>query len=334
VPDAKGRAAAGRILQAVQGLQSQDLVLCLISGGGSALLTLPANGLTLEDKQAVNRALLASGAPIGEMNTLRKHLSAIKGGRLALAAAPARMLSFLISDVPGDDPSVIASGPTVPDPTTYADALAVLAKYRIAPPAAVKAHLAAGLAGRLPETMKPDDPRLADCATVMVATPLRSLQSAAETARAAGYEPVLLGDALEGLARDLAAEHAGLARGKRSLGRRLALISGGETTVEVRGKGRGGRNVEYLLALAVALDGAKGIAAIAGDTDGVDGAVETAGATITPDTLARARAAGLDPQAMLEDNDAHSFFERIGDNVVTGPTLTNVNDFRAILVSP
>jgi glycerate 2-kinase len=334
VPDAKGRAAAGRILQAVRGLTRDDLVICLISGGGSALLTLPAEGLTLEDKQAVNRALLASGAPIGDMNTLRKHLSAIKGGRLALAAAPAPLVSYLISDVPGDDPSVIASGPTVPDRTTFADALAVLAKYRIEPPGAVRAHLDAGGAGRVAETMKPDDPRVQECETVMVATPLRSLERAGARAREAGFEPTILGDALEGLARDLGRAHADLACKHLAEGRRVALISGGETTVEVRGKGRGGRNVEYLLALAVALDGTAGISAIAGDTDGVDGAVETAGAMVAPDTLTRARAGGLDPRAMLDDNDAHSFFEALGDTVVTGPTLTNVNDFRAILVAP
>jgi glycerate 2-kinase len=268
------------------------------------------------------------------MNTLRKHLSAIKGGRLALAAAPALLVSYLISDVPGDDPSVIASGPTVPDRTTFADALAVLTKYRIEPPDAVRAHLDAGGAGRIAETMKPDDPRVAACETVMVATPMRSLEQAAARARAAGFEPVILGDALEGLARELGRAHADLARKHLAEGRRVALISGGETTVEVRGKGRGGRNVEYLLAMAVALDGTAGISAIAGDTDGVDGAVETAGAVVSPDTLTRARARGLDPRAMLDDNDAHSFFEALGDTVVTGPTLTNVNDFRAILVEP
>ncbi len=332
VPDAKGRAAAGRILQAVQGLTVDDLVLCLISGGGSALLALPADGLSLEDKQAVNRALLASGAPIGEMNTLRKHLSAIKGGRLAQAAAPARMVSFLISDVPGDEPSVIASGPTVADPSTFADALAVLAKYRIVPPPAVQRHLEVGVAGRLPETMKPNDPRLAALETVMVATPMRSLEQAAGVARAAGFAPVILGDALEGRADTLGAEHAVMARARLAEGQRVALISGGETTVEVRGNGRGGRNVEYLLALTVALQGAADVFALAGDTDGVDGAVETAGALTGPDTLMRARALGVDAAAMLADNDAHTFFERLGDAVVTGPTLTNVNDFRTILV--
>jgi hydroxypyruvate reductase len=331
VPDEKGRAAAGRILETVKGLSADDLVLCLISGGASALLALPAPGLTLADKQAVNRALLRSGANIGEMNTVRKHLSAIKGGRLAIAAQPARVLSWLISDVPNDDPGVIGSGPTVPDATTFADALAVLAKYRIEPPPAVHAHLEAGAAGKIEETPKPGDPRLARVETVLVATPRRSLEAAAVVAKQHGLDVVMLGDNLEGEARTLGAEHATLARG---ITRPTVILSGGETTVTVRGNGRGGRNVEYLLAEAIATNGAPGIWGLAADTDGVDGAEEIAGAVFTPDSLMRARAKGRDPKAMLDDNDGHTFFELLGDSLVTGPTRTNVNDFRATLIAP
>jgi glycerate 2-kinase len=335
VPDEKGRAAAGRILEKVEGLSPDDLVLCLISGGASALLALPAPGLTLADKQALNRALLHSGANIVEMNTVRKHLSAIKGGRLAIAAQPARVLSWLISDVPNDDPGVIGSGPTVADSTTFADAIAVLAKYRIDPPAAVRAHLEQGAAGKIEETPKPGDPRLARVETVIVATPHRSLEAAAAVARQKGIEVVMLGDSLEGEARVLGAEHATqaidiLRRGNRP----TVVLSGGETTVTVRGKGRGGRNVEYLLAQAIAANGKPGIWGLAADTDGVDGAEDIAGAIFTPDTLARAREVGRSPQAMLDDNDAHSLFERIGDSLITGPTRTNVNDFRATLIAP
>jgi hydroxypyruvate reductase len=335
VPDEKGRAAAGRILDKVQGLTPDDLVLCLISGGGSALLALPAPGLTLADKQEVNRALLKSGANIVEINTVRKHLSAIKGGRLAIAAQPARVLSWLISDVPNDDPGVIGSGPTVPDATTFADALAVLAKYRIDPPAAVRAHLDAGAAGKVEETPKPGDPRLARVETVMVATPKRSLEAAAAVARERGIDVVMLGDNLEGEARVLGAEHATRALDiSRRSNRPTVILSGGETTVTVRGKGRGGRNVEYLLAQTIAANGKPGIWGLAADTDGVDGAEEIAGAIFTPDTLARARDVGRSPQAMLDDNDAHALFERLGDSLVTGPTRTNVNDFRATLIAP
>jgi glycerate 2-kinase len=335
VPDEKGRAAAGRILKKVKGLTPDDLLLCLISGGASALLALPAPGLTLADKQEVNRALLKSGANIVEMNTVRKHLSAIKGGRLAIAAQPARVLSWLISDVPNDDPGVIGSGPTVADPTTFANALAVLAKYRIDPPAAVRAHLEAGAAGKIEETPKPGDPRLARVETVLVATPKRSLDAAAALARRRGLDVVVLGDNLEGEASELGAEHARLAldlaakRGKPTI-----VLSGGETTVTVRGEGRGGRNVEYLLAEAIAANGAKGIWGLSADTDGVDGAEDIAGGIFTPDTLARARATGLDPKEMLDDNDGHGFFEMLGDSLVTGPTRTNVNDFRATLIAP
>jgi hydroxypyruvate reductase len=335
VPDEKGRAAAGRILDKVKGLSPDDLVLCLISGGGSALLALPAPGLTLADKQEVNRALLRSGANIGEINTVRKHLSAIKGGRLAIAAQPARVLSWLISDVPNDDPGVIGSGPTVPDASTFADSLAVLARYGIDRPAAVLAHLQAGAAGKIEETPKPGDPRLARVETVMVATPKRSLEAAAAVARQKGLEVVMLGDNLEGEARVLGAEHATRAIAlSRSSNRPTVILSGGETTVTVRGKGRGGRNVEYLLAQTIAANGKPGIWGLAADTDGVDGAEEIAGAIFTPDTLARAREVGRSPQAMLDDNDAHALFERLGDSLITGPTRTNVNDFRATLIAP
>jgi hydroxypyruvate reductase len=335
VPDEKGSAAAGRLLEKVKGLSPDDLVLCLISGGASALITLPAPGLSLSDLQEINRALLRSGANIGDMNTVRKHLSAIKGGRLAVAAQPARVLSWLISDVPNDDPGVIGSGPTVPDPTTFADALAVLAKYRIDPPAAVRRHLEAGAAGKIEETPKPGDLRLARVETVLVATPKRSLEAAAALARSRGFGVVVLGDNLEGEARELGALHAHQALDIAAKGGKpTVVLSGGETTVTVRGKGRGGRNVEYLLAEAIAANGAPGIWGLAADTDGVDGAEEIAGAVFTPDTLARARAKGRDPQAMLDDNDGHGFFGTLGDSLVTGPTRTNVNDFRATLIAP
>ncbi|MCC8431804.1 glycerate kinase [Reyranella aquatilis] len=335
VPDDKGRQAAGRIFERVQGLSADDLLLCLISGGASALLSLPAEGLTLSDKQNVNRALLKSGANIVEMNTVRKHLSAIKGGRLAIAAQPARVLSWLISDVPNDDPGVIGSGPTVADKTTFADALAVLAKYRIDPPAPVLKHLQDGAAGRIEETPKPGDRRLNDVETIMVATPQRSLDAAAAVAKAHGVDVVMLGDNLEGEARELGAAHARLAIDTAQRGGKpVAILSGGETTVTVRGKGRGGRNVEYLLAQAIAAGGTPGIWGLSADTDGVDGAEDIAGAVFTPDTLARARAGGCDPQALLDDNDGHGFFERLGDSLITGPTRTNVNDFRVTLIAP
>lgn len=335
VPDAKGRETAGRILRRVQGLSADDLVLCLISGGASALLSLPPPGLSLEDKQAVNRALLKSGANIVEMNTVRKHLSAIKGGRLAVAAQPAHVLSWLISDVPNDDPGVIGSGPTVADKTTFADALAVLTKYRIDPPASVLTHLKAGAAGKIEETPKPGDPRLANVETIMVATPKRSLDAAAAVARQQGCEVIMLGDNLEGEARDLGAAHAHQALGLLQRGGKpVVVLSGGETTVTIRGKGRGGRNVEYLMAEAIAANGATGIWGLAADTDGVDGAEDIAGALFGPDTLARARAKGHDPQAMLDDNDGHGFFGQLADSIVTGPTRTNVNDFRATLIAP
>jgi hydroxypyruvate reductase len=333
VPDANGEKTARRMLEAVRGLGADDLVVCLMSGGASALLALPAEGLTLADKQAVNKALLASGATIGEMNCVRKHLSAIKGGRLAAAAAPARVVTLVISDVPGDDPAVIGSGPTVADPTTYADALAIIRRYAITPPDAVLRRLQAGL----DETPKPGDPRLATSEVRIVAAPQASLEAAAAVARAAGMAPLILGDAIEGEARHVATVHAGIARQVARHGQPArapcVLLSGGETTVTVRGKGRGGRNAEFLLALAVALDGHPRIHALAGDTDGIDGTEDNAGALLAPDSLARARAQGLNPRAMLDDNDGYSFFAALGDLVATGPTRTNVNDFRAVLVA-
>ena len=330
VPDAAGSDAARRILQLVQGLGADDLLLCLISGGGSALLALPAPGLQLADKQAVTRALLRSGATIGEINCVRKHLSAIKGGRLGAAAAPARVVSLAISDVPGDDPATIASGPTVADPTSFADARTILAKYGICEPAAAIAHLTAAR----DETPKPGDPRLANSEFRIVATPQAALEAAAATAHQAGFAAEILGDALEGEARIVGAEHARLALAHAAGGRRLCILSGGETTVTVTGKGRGGRNAEYLFALAIGLDGAPGIHALAADTDGIDGSEDNAGAIIGPDSLARARALGLEAKARLADNDAYGFFAALGDLVVTGPTRTNVNDFRAILIEP
>jgi hydroxypyruvate reductase len=334
VPDRAGRDAAERILQSVRGLTADDLAICLISGGGSALLVLPAHGISFEEKQAVNRALLRCGANISEMNCVRKHLSAIKGGRLGAAAHPAQVVTLLISDVPGDDPAVIASGPTVPDPTTFADALAVLNKYRIDEPASVIAHLRAAR----DETPKPGDARLAGARTVMLATPQRALEAAAEVARAAGVTPVILGDSIEGEARDVALVMAGIARQILRYGQPLrppcVLLSGGETTVTVRGNGRGGRNSEFLLSLAVALNGQPGIFAVAGDTDGIDGVEDNAGAMLKPDSIGRAATLGVDAKAALANNDGYGFFAALGDLVVTGPTLTNVNDFRAILVMP
>ncbi|MCK5445809.1 MAG: glycerate kinase [Rhodospirillaceae bacterium] len=330
VPDDAGEAVARRILDLVSALSADDLVLCLISGGGSALMALPAGGLSLSDKRDVNSKLLKSGAAIDEMNTVRKHLSAIKGGRLAAAAYPARVVSLAISDVPGDDPSVIASGPAVGDPTTFADAQSVLDKYAITPPPAVTAHLRQAS----DETPKPDDPRVTGAEVKLIATPLASLEAAVEAAQGAGYEPRLLGDDIEGEARAVGLEHAEMALkiASEEPGAKIALISGGETTVTVTGKGRGGRNVEYLLGLTLGLEGHAGICAIACDTDGIDGTEDNAGAITRPDSLARARELGLDGAALLADNNAYAFFEALGDLVVTGPTRTNVNDFRCILI--
>jgi hydroxypyruvate reductase len=311
-------------------LGPEDLVVCLLSGGASALLSLPAPGLTLADKRQVNQALLACGAPIDAMNCLRKHLSAIKGGRLTLAAAPARLLTLAISDVPGDDPAVIGSGPTVADPSSFAEARAVLSRYGITPPPGVARHLT--LAAE--ETPKPGDPRLARAEYRLIATPRQALEAAAAVAAPAGYTAEILGDALQGEARELGAAHAELALRRRREGRRIALLSGGETTVTLRGRGRGGRNGEYLLELCRRLAGAPGIHAIACDTDGIDGSEDNAGALITPDSLERAERLGLLAEAQLAANDSHGFFQPLGDLVTCGPTLTNVNDFRAILIDP
>jgi hydroxypyruvate reductase len=334
VPDAAGAAAAARILAMASDLGADDLLLVLISGGGSSLLSLPGTNLSLADKQVVNQALLQSGAPIDQMNVVRKHLSAIKGGWLAAAAAPATVVSLLISDVPGDDPAIIASGPTVADPSTFAQARQILTHYRIEPPAAVARHLAAAEL----ETPKPGDPRLANSRTVLIATPARAIAAAAKVAAAAGYQVELLGDALEGEARDLGAQHGEMALAKQvagqASGQRLALLSGGETTVTVRGGGRGGRNLEYLAGLALALGGRAGISAIACDTDGIDGTEDNAGAIVLPDSLARAAAADLNPSTLLADNNAYALFQALDDLVICGPTLTNVNDFRAILIDP
>jgi hydroxypyruvate reductase len=333
VPDEAGLAAAREIMALVSELGEDDLALCLISGGGSALLTMPASGITLDDKRAVTSDLLRSGATIGEMNCLRKHLSAIKGGRLAAAAYPANVVTLMISDVPGDDPAVIASGPTVPDPTDFAAARAVLAKYDITPPPAIAAHLAA----EADETPKPGDPRLATSRAITIATPQQSLEAAAAVAKQAGFDPMILSDAIEGEARDVALVHAAIARQVALRGQPAlapcALISGGETTVTVRGRGRGGRNAEFLLALTVALDGLADVHAIACDTDGIDGSEDNAGAFVAPDTLARAASLGVDARAHLANNDAYGFFEALDDLLITGPTLTNVNDFRAVLIT-
>jgi glycerate 2-kinase len=339
VPDAAGQDAARRILDLAKSLGDDDQLVFLVSGGGSALLALPAAGLTLEDKRAVTRTLLRSGATIGEINTVRKHLSAIKGGRLAAAAAPARLITLAISDVPGDDPAVIASGPSVPDPSTFADARSVLAKYRIAEPASVIDHLAAAR----DETPKPGDPIFANARYTLIASPQQALAAAAEAAAAAGVTPIVLSDRIEGEARDIGLMHAAIALQLRDEQLRVGaepvslpavLLSGGETTVTVRGQGRGGRNSEFLLSLAAALDSADGIAAIACDTDGIDGTEDNAGAILLSDSIARAAAKGVAIKAAMAENDAWGFFHAIDDLIVTGPTLTNVNDFRAILVVP
>ena len=333
VPDEAGSTAARRILDKVSALTADDLVLVLISGGGSALLALPAQGITLADKQAINRALLKCGANIAEMNTVRKHLSAIKGGRLAVAAAPARVVTLAISDVPGDDLSVIASGPTVPNISTHADALAVLTKYGIEIPANVARHLN----DEVSETPKPGDPRFSNATNVLVATPQKSLEAAARVARGAGLPSMILGNAIEGEARDVGIVHSGIARQCGDWGQPLeipcVLLTGGETTVTVRGSGRGGRNAEFLLSLAITTDGRNGVWALAADTDGIDGSEKNAGAILTPDMLHKAKCAGIDVKARLADNDAYSVFAALDDLVVTGPTLTNVNDFRAVLVT-
>lgn len=334
VPDAAGERAAARMLQLAGGLGPEDLVICLISGGGSALLGLPQPGLTLAEKQQINKALLASGAGIAEMNCVRKHLSAIKGGRLALACAPARLLTLLISDVPGDDPAVIASGPTVADPGRCADALAICQRYRIALPEVVRQAWARGDW----ETPKPGDPRLPPQELRLIATPMQSLQAAAGAARALGLAAHVLSDEIEGESRDIGRMHAALARSVARHGQPFArpcvLLSGGETTVTLGpgAAGRGGRASEFLLGCALALDGEPGVWALAADTDGIDGVEDNAGALLAPSSLARARALGLRPAELLGAHDAYRFFEPLGDLLFTGPTQTNVNDFRALLV--
>ncbi len=333
VPDAAGAQAAADILNIVQGLTADDLVVALISGGGSSLLSLPADGISPEDKRAVNRALLASGAPISEMNAVRKHLSHIKGGRLAAAAFPARVETLVISDVPGDDVSAVASGPTVADPTTFANARAIIARYDMILPHSVVVHLEKAE----DETPKPGDPRLVNTQTHLIASPQMALEAAARVARDHGCTSLILGDALEGEAKDVGQVLAGIALQTRRFGQPVkppcVLISGGETTVTLKGNGIGGRNVECLLSTTLKLSGAANIHALMADSDGIDGAADVAGAVITPDTLHRARALGLDAQAMLANNDAHTFFAQLGDQVITGPTLTNVNDIRLILVT-
>jgi glycerate 2-kinase len=333
VPDEAGLRGAQDMLNLVQGLTEDDLVIALVSGGGSALLSLPAPGLSFADKQAINQALLASGAAIGEMNCVRKHLSAIKGGRLAAACHPARVVTLLISDVPGDAPEVIASGPTLPDASTCADALAICDRYGIALPAAAREGLRSGTF----ETPKPGDARCARNSVHMIATPQMSLEAAAQAARAMGIEAHILADDIEGEARDVGKVHASLARAVARRGEPFAkpcvIVSGGECTVTVKSKGgRGGRATEFLLGCAIALQGEPNIWGLSADTDGIDGIEDNAGAVLTPDSLQRAAALGVKAQDRLDANDAHGFFSPLGDLVVTGPTYTNVNDFRALLV--
>ena len=332
VPDAAGLAAASRALELADSGGPNDLVLVLMSGGASANWIAPAAGISFEDKQSVTRALLRSGANIGEINTVRKHLSRIKGGRLARHAYPARLATIAISDVPGDDPAVIGSGPTVPDPSTLADARAIVAKFRLDLPATINA----ALNDTKNESPKPGDAAFANSPFALAARPADSLRAAEAAVRAAGYECVSLGADLEGEARDIATQHAKLARDLRAQGKRAVILSGGELTVTIKGKGRGGPNQEYALALAIALDGMAGVAALAGDTDGTDGgggdATDPAGATCDGQTVARAKALGLDPALFRADNNSTGFFEALGELVAPGPTFTNVNDFRAIVV--
>ena len=333
LPDAAGREAAQRMVDIAHELGEGDQLLCLLSGGGSALLTLPADGLTMADQQAVSSALLRSGADIADINCVRKHLSAVKGGQLAVAAWPARVTTLMISDVAGDDPATIASGPTVADPTTFGDARAILDRFGIDPPTAVRHHLESS--GQ--ETPKPGDPRLDAVENIIVARSQTSLEAMAEYARSQGIRPIILGDAIEGEAREVGRVMAGIARQVARHHQPAAppcvLLSGGETSVTVRGDGRGGRNLEFLLGLAIALEGAETVYALAGDSDGIDGSEDNAGAIVNPDTLARARRMGVNPRDRLADNDAYGFFAALGDLVMTGPTLTNVNDLRAILIA-
>ncbi len=339
VPDAAGEHAAKRILDTVSNLTERDLVVCLISGGGSSLLSLPADGLTLADKQQMNRALLKSGANIREMNCVRKHLSAIKGGRLAEAIHPAKLVTLLISDVPDDDPDVIASGPTVPDPTSYREAIEIINRYGITEPQSAIQHLQRGLTSdtvQLTETPKPDNPCFTNTVAALIATPQLSLQAAAKVALDHGFTPLILGDSIEGEASQVATVLAGITkqvvRHAQPVKKPCVLLSGGETTVTVKGDGRGGRNAEFCLALARTLNGLEGVFCLAADTDGIDGSEDNAGCFVTPATLAKAADAGLSANDYLANNDAYSFFEKIDDLLITGPTFTNVNDFRAILI--
>lgn len=332
VPDAEGHEAAKRILQMTSGLTEDDQVIFLISGGGSSLLSLPAPGISLDEKRDINSKLLRSGATINEMNCVRRHISAVKGGRLALACHPAKVLTLVISDVPGDDPSVVASGPSVPSEGGALEALRVLDKYRIA----VSDHIRTIIADPAMAPPSPHDERLRGNRTVTIAAAQCALEAAAQTARSHGYEVLILGNSIEGEARDVATMHAGIARQVALHGQPAArpcvILSGGETTVTVRGGGRGGRNAEFLLSLALGLNGLPGVHAIACDTDGIDGTEDNAGAFLAPDSLARAAALGIDPRAMLANNDGYGFFTALGDLLVTGPTRTNVNDFRAMLI--
>lgn len=332
IPDANGHQAAKRMLEMVSGLGVDDLVICLISGGGSSLLPLPADGIGMDTKQDINQALLASGATITEMNCVRRHLSAIKGGHLAAACHPARVVNLIISDVPADTVSDIASGPTVPDPTRCSDALDILRRHKIPVPATVIAMLEKGIT----ETLKPGDARLPPINTHVIATPQMALEAAAAVARERGVDAYILGDSIEGEARDVGVVMAGIARQVRRHGQPFrapcVLLSGGETTVTVTGAGCGGRNVEFLLSLGLALNGEPNIFSIAGDTDGADGKADIAGARLRPDSLAHARSLGINPIHRLEENDGHGFFQALGDSIITGPTLTNVNDFRAIYI--
>ena len=333
LPDGSGQKAALSILEKVSNLTADDLVICLLSGGGSALMSIPAAGIPFTDKQALNKSLLKCGADIAEINCVRKHISAVKGGRLAKAAYPARVISYAISDVPGDDPAVIASGPTVPDPTTFADTMTVIRKYGIKPSAAITDYLNTAVN----ETPKAVDPCFDRCRMIITATPQQALEAAASFAERHGITPLILGSAIEGEARETAKVHAGIVKQIKNYGQPCqspcVILSGGETTVTVgNNNGRGGRNTEFTLALAEKLNGVNGVYAIAGDTDGIDGTENAAGAIITPDTLKIASEHGLKACEYLHNNDSYSFFERIGSLVITGPTLTNVNDFRAILI--
>jgi hydroxypyruvate reductase len=336
VPDTAGEQAAAEILKKVKALSAQDLLLVLVSGGGSSLLSLPATGITMADLKQVTRQLLLSGAPIQAMNTVRKHLSAIQGGRLA-AASRAPVLALVVSDVTGDDPTHIASGPCAPDPTTYQEASAILERYGVQPPSSVAAHLSRGASGEIAETPKPGDRVFAKTENRVIATARQSLQAAADYFRSHGITPAILGDSVTGEAREVAKVYGALAREIRRNGSPwpapVALISGGECTVTVRGKGRGGRCAEFLLSLAVDLDGAAGIHALACDTDGIDGSEDNAGAMLAPDALQRAARKHLDAAVLLDANDAYRFFEALGDLVITGPTRTNVNDYHAILIA-